>query len=63
METPIENISAQNKTPATQPTMTAKNLEAFRKSKEERSFVPAEVRAESAPVQETEEYHQVDLAI
>ena len=62
METPIEKISAQNKTPATQPTMTAKNLEAFRKSKEEHSVVAIEVRSESPPITEAED-HRVDLAI
>ena len=62
METPIENISGQIKTPATQPAMTAKNLEAFKKSKEVNSVVvAAQVQAES-PVSEPED-HEVDVAI
>ena len=61
METPIENISAQNKTPATQPAMTAKNLEAFRKSKEVNSVVVVQTQTET-PVSEPEE-HEVDVAI
>ncbi len=61
METPIENIATQNKTPATQPAMTAKNLEAFKKSKEVNSVVVVQAQTET-PVSESED-HEVDLAI
>ncbi len=61
METPIENIATQNKIPATQPAMTAKNLEAFKKSKEVNSVVSVQGQTETT-VSESEE-HQVDVAI
>jgi len=62
METPIENISAQNKTPVTQPAMTAKNLEAFKKSKEVDSVVVAAQVQTETPVSKPED-HEVDVAI
>jgi hypothetical protein len=61
METPIEKFSAQNKTPATQPGMTAKNLEAFKKFKEVNSVVVIQAQTE-IPVSKSED-HEVDVAI
>lgn len=62
METSIENISGQNKTPATQPAMTAKNLEAFKKSKEVNSMVFGPKAQTEPPVSKPED-HEIDVAI
>ena len=61
METPIENISTQSKVPVTQPAMTAKNLEAFEKSKEANSVSAVQAQTET-PISDPEG-HQVDIAI